>query len=194
MCITYYFFYPIQNLSHIFSTTRTRVFGRWVDSISNTTNIRLFSRNTYESQRTQQLLAEAISQDRAMEWMIIKMRIFWDISLIVLIGVNILLLVDMYQKNQVSVGNFSFIISLLISIFYNLWYLAAQFVTFAEEAGKCKQALSIMETLQKIVDKPTANPLVIKDGKIEFLDVTFHYYEGGRLFKNKIFSCLHDKK
>lgn len=183
--ISYYFFYPIQNLSHIFSTTRTKVFGCWVDSISNITNIRLFSRNAYESQRIRKSVAEAVSQDRAMEWTIIKMRIFWDISIIVLIGVNILLLVNLYQKAQVSVGDFSFIISLSISIFYNLWYLASQFVTFAEEAGKCKQALSIMEMPHEIVDKKEAKPLVVKEGKIEFINVTFHYDEGTRLFKNK---------
>lgn len=185
LCISYCFFHPIQNLSHIFSTTRTKVFGRWVDSISNITNIRLFSRNIYENQRIRESVAEAVSQDRAMEWMIIKMRIFWDISIIVLIGVNILLLVNMYQSNQVSVGDFSFIISLSISIFYNLWYLASQFVTFAEEAGKCKQALSIMEMPHEIVDKKEAKPLMVKEGQIEFHDVTFHYQEGAHLFKNK---------
>lgn len=185
LCISYFFFYPIQHLSHLFSTTRTEVFGRWVDSISNITNIRLFSRNSYESQRIRASVAQAVRQDRAMEWVIIKMRIFWDISIIVLIGVNILLLVNMYQKNQVSVGDFSFIISLSISIFYNLWYLASQFVTFAEEVGKCKQALSIMEVPHEIVDKIGAKPLEITGGQIEFLDVTFHYQEGGRLFKNK---------
>lgn len=183
--ISYYFFYPIQNLSHIFSTTRTKVFGRWVDSISNITNIRLFSRNAYESKRIRKSVADAVEQDRAMEWTIIKMRIFWDISIIVLIGTNILLLVNMYQKSQVSVGDFSFIISLSISIFYNLWYLASQFVTFAEEAGKCKQALSIMEMPHEIVDKKEAKPLRVKEGKIEFHDVSFHYHEGARLFKNK---------
>ncbi|ARM32149.1 ABC transporter ATP-binding protein [Legionella longbeachae] len=185
LCISYYFFRPIQNLSHIFSTTRTKVFGQWVDSISNIANIRLFSRNTYESQRIRDSVAEAVSQDRAMEWMIIKMRIFWDISIIVLISVNILLLVNMYQNNQVSIGDFSFIISLSISIFYNLWYLASQFVTFAEEAGKCKQALSIMEMPHEIVDKKEAKPLLVKEGQIEFHDVTFHYHEGVHLFKNK---------
>lgn len=185
LAITYYFFSTIQNLSHVFSTTRTKVFGQWVDSISNITNLRLFSRNHYESQRISQSVAEAVSQDRDMQWVIIKMRIFWDISIIVLIGVNIVLLVNMYQKSQVSVGDFSFIISLSISIFYNLWYLASQFVTFAEEVGKCKQALSIMEVPHEIVDDKEAKPLIVKDGKIEFHDVTFHYHEGAALFNNK---------
>lgn len=185
LLISYFFFHPIQVLSHAFSTTRTKVFGLWVDSISNITNLRLFARNSYENHEIGKAVAKAVSQDRAMEWMIIKMRIFWDISIIVLIGSNILLLVSMYKKNQVTVGDFSFIISLSISIFYNLWYLASQFVTFAEEVGKCKQALSIMESSHEIVDKTDAKPLLVTEGKIEFADVTFHYHEGATLFNNK---------
>jgi ATP-binding cassette subfamily B protein len=58
-------------------------------------------------------------KDRAMQWSILKMRAFWDLSIIVLIAINLYVLVTMYAKNQVSVGDFSFIISLSISIFYN---------------------------------------------------------------------------
>lgn len=185
LLISYFFFHPIQALSHAFSTSRTKVFGLWVDSISNITNLRLFARNAYENENTGKAVATAVSQDRAMDWMIIKMRIFWDISIIALIGANMFLLVGMYKKNLVTVGDFSFIISLSISIFYNLWYLASQFVTFAEEVGKCKQALSIIESPHEIVDKADAKPLQVTDGKIEFVDVTFNYNEGAALFTNK---------
>lgn len=183
--ISYFFFQPIKTLSHDFSTSRTKVFGLWVDSISNITNLRLFARNSYENQTIGKAVAQAVSQDRAMDWMIIKMRIFWDISIVGLIGFNILLLVSMYRKNLVTVGDFSFIISLSISIFYNLWYLASQFVTFAEEAGKCKQALSIIESPHEIVDNVDAKPLLVREGNIEFVNVSFHYDEGACLFKNK---------
>lgn len=183
--ISYFYFHPIKALSHDFSTTRTKVFGLWVDSISNITNLRLFARNRYESQEIGKSVAKAVKQDRALDWMIIKMRIFWDVSIILLISLNILLLVSMYKKGQVTVGDFSFIISLSISIFYNLWYLASQFVTFAEEVGKCKQALSIIESPHEIVDKVGARPLVVTDGQIKFSDVNFHYSEGACLFKNK---------
>lgn len=185
LLISYYFFKPIQILSHAFSSTRTYVFGQWVDSISNITNLRLFARNTYESQRIKKAVAEAVDQDRAMEWMIIKMRIFWDMSIIVLIGINLLVLVNMYSKNQVSVGDFSFIISLSITMFFNVWYLASQFVTFAEEIGKCKQALSIMEAPHEVVDRANAKPLIVTEGQIQFTDVTFFYHEHASLFKNK---------
>lgn len=183
--ISWWFFYPIQRLSQTYSTTGTRVFGLWVDSISNIANIRLFSRNAYENQCIANAIAEVTSQDRSLQWMMMKMRIFWDISIVLFMGINILLLVTLYTRNQVTVGDFSFIISLSISILWNLWFLASQFVSFAKEAGKCKQALSIMETPHEIVDVKNAKPLIVSEGSIEFSDVTFHYHEGKDLFQNK---------
>lgn len=179
------FFKPIHHLSHIFATSKTTLVGKMVDSISNITNVRLFSKHSYENELIQAATLDTITKDRTMEWAIIKMRVFWDISIIVLIGINIYVLLSMYSKNQVSVGDFSFIISLSISIFYNLWYLASQFVNFAEELGKCKQALSIITAPQEIIDSATSKPLIVTKGRIAFERVSFHYDDGAHLFKNK---------
>ena len=179
------FFKPIHDLSLVFSTSKNTVVGALVDSISNITNVRLFSRNDYEDELIQKSMFTAVSNDRAMQRTILKMRIFWDISIVVLIGINLCVLVVMYGKNQVSIGDFSFIISLSISIFFNLWYLASQFVVFAEELGKFRQALTIITSEHEIADKPGAQALIVTQGRIEFDNVTFHYDEGSHLFKNK---------
>lgn len=183
--ISYIYFAPIRQLSNAFATSKTIAVGKIVDSISNIINVRLFARHPYEDQLIKEATADALNKDRRMQWTMLGMHLFWDVSIIVLIGVNILILIYMYSKNQVSVGDFSFIISLSMSIFYNLWWLATQFVTFNEEAGKCKQALTILEAAHDIVDKPDAKPLFITQGEIEFNKVTFHYDEGVHLFRNK---------
>lgn len=179
------FFKSIQQLSTVFAVSKTTLMGKMVDSISNIINMRLFSRNHYENKLNRQATEDTITKDRAMQWAIIKMRVLWDVSIVVLIGINLTILVNMYSKNQVSVGDFSFIISLSMNIFYNLWFLASQFVTFAEELGKCNQALSIMTAPHEIVDLVSAKPLKVTQGKIEFKQVSFHYDEGTHLFKNK---------
>jgi ATP-binding cassette subfamily B protein len=183
--IAIYFFEPIHDLSNVFAASKTTLVGKLVDSISNVTNVRLFSRSSYENALIQQATFDTINKDRAMQWTILKMRVYWDVSIIVLIGLNLYVLVVMYAKNQVTIGDFSFIISLSISIFYNLWYLASQFVVFAEQLGKCRQALTIISAPHEIVDQSHVKPLVVTQGRIEFDEVTFHYDEGAHLFKNK---------
>jgi ATP-binding cassette subfamily B protein len=185
LVITFVYFKPIRDQSNVFATAKSTVMGKLVDTVSNVTNLRLFSRHTYENRLIKEAVQDTVDKDREMQKTILKMRIFWDVSIIALIGGNLFLLVTMYSKNQVTIGDFSFIISLSISIFYNLWYLAAQFVTFAEELGKCKQALTIISAPHEIKDSADAIPLVVSKGQIEFDDVTFHYDEGNHLFTNK---------
>lgn len=179
------YFKPVHDLSNIFATSKTGLVGKIVDSVSNITNVRLFSRNSYENKLVQEATHDTVEKDQNMQWVILKMRIYWDISIIILIATNLYLLVVMYSKNQVTVGDFSFIISLSISIFYNLWYLASQFVVFAEELGKCKQALTLITEPHEIADKINAKPLKVSQGRIEFKNVSFHYDEAAHLFKNK---------
>src|SRR5438477_6289347 len=106
-----------------------------------------------------------------MQAKIIKMRLFWDISIIVLMSLNLFILLHMYSKNLVSIGDFTFVISLSITILWNLWFIAGQFVSFSEQIGVCKQALSIISLPHEITDVVNARPLNMSSGKIEFHNV-----------------------
>src|SRR3990167_3376319 len=185
LLITFYFLKPIQMLSQDFAESKTSVVGKIVDSISNIVNVLLFARYPEENKYIHQGVKDVVQRDRAMQTKIIKMRFFWDISIIVLMSLNLFVLLRMYSDNLVSVGDFTFVISLSISILWNLWYLASQFVSFSEQVGFCRQALSIITKPHEIVDAVDAKPLVVSKGRIEFDDVTFHYDEGAHLFKNK---------
>lgn len=185
LLITFLFLGPIQHLSEIFAESRTSVVGRMVDSVSNILNVRLFARHSEENKYIHDSIKEAVRNDRAMQAKIIKMRLFWDISIIALMSLNLFVLVHMYSKNLVTIGDFTFVISLSISILWNLWFLAVQFVSFSEQIGLCRQALSIISVPHEIVDTKDAKPLIISKGNIRFHDVNFHYDEGQRLFKNK---------
>ncbi|WP_419419769.1 ABC transporter ATP-binding protein [Legionella sp. D16C41] len=185
LAITFLFLQSIQNLSHIFAEARSSLVGKMVDSISNIVNIRLFAKHGYENNYIGNSIAHTVQQDRNMLAKIIHMRIWWDISIIALLGINLWMLGRMFGQNLVTVGDFSFIITLSISILWNLWFVSSQFVTFSEQVGKCRQALSIINAVHGIVDIKDAKPLVVERGEIQFKDVSFHYADGARLFQNK---------
>jgi len=185
IAITWCFSKPIREYAHLFSASKTTLVGKMVDSISNVTTMRMFSRNRYENQLIDEAALDALDKDSKMQWYILKMRILWDVSIILLIGLNLYALVYMYSKNLVSVGDFAFITSLSISMFFGLWYLASQFVVFSEELGKCNQALSLIIAPHGVTDKPGAKKLIVTHGKITFNHVTFHYDKGAHLFNNK---------
>lgn len=186
LLITFLFFKSIQDLSHVFAEARSSLVGQMVDSISNSVNIRLFSRHRYENTYMNHTIAYTVQTDRNMLKKILKMRLLWDISIVALLGINLIVLSKMYSKGFVTVGDFSFVITLSMSIIWNLWFLAGQFVSFSEQLGKCSQALTLLNTTHGILDTPHAQPLIVHQGKIQFHNVYFHYGEGAtRLFQNK---------
>ena len=167
LAITFLFLKSIQNLSHVFAEARSSLVGKMVDSISNIVNIRLFAKHRYENSYVGESIAYTVQQDRNMLAKIIHMRIWWDVSIVALLGINLWMLGKMYSQNLVTVGDFR------------------QFVSFSEQVGKCRQALTIINAAHDIVDIKDAKPLVVTQGEIQFKDVSFHYGDGAKLFQNK---------
>src|SRR4029079_356143 len=141
----------------------------------NIVNIRLFAQHRYENNYVGESIGYTVQQDRNMLAKIIHMRLWWDASIVALLGINLWMLGKMYSQGLVTVGDFSFIITLSISILWNLWFIAGQFVAFSEQVGKCRQALTIINAAHDIVDIKDAKPLVVTQGEIQFKDVSFHY-------------------
>jgi ATP-binding cassette, subfamily B, bacterial len=183
--ITLCFLKPIQHLSQVLSESASTSTGHIVDSFSNIANVRLFARHREENHYIHRSIKQTVQNDRAMQTKIIYMRLWWDVSIILLLGLNLFILVDMYSKNLISIGDFTFVMTLSVSILWNLWFLASQFVSFSTYVGKCQQALSVVAVPHDIVDVVNAKPLIVSQGKIAFHDVTFHYDEGIHLFANK---------
>lgn len=183
--ITLCFLKTISNLSTIFAESRSSIVGKMVDILSNITNVRLFVRHAFEDKYIEKEVEDTCQKDRNMQAKIIWMRIVWDISIVLFIGLNITLLGIMYKNGSVTVGDFSFIMSLSLSFLWNLWYIAGEFVNFSEQIGVCRQALTIINHQHDIIDAPNSKNLIVTSGEIEFLNVNFHYGNATYLFKNK---------
>ncbi len=183
--ITFYFLKPIQHLALIFAEARSSLMGKMVDSTTNIINIRLFARNNFESEQMHLSIKDCVQKDRDMLQKIMSMRIIGDISIILFLATNLWMLGSLYAKGQVSLGDFSFIITLSISILWNLGFLAGQFVNFSEEVGRCQQALKIIQEPIGIQDQSNAKPLHINNATIEFKNVNFNFNKDSLLFENK---------
>ena len=185
LAITFYFLKPIQDLSLVFAEARSGLMGKMIDGASNIINIRLFARHAYENTIMKQSIDDCFQKNRNMLQKIMYMRMVGDISILLFLTANLWTLGALYAKGQVTLGDFSFIISLSISILWNLWFLIGQFVVFSEEIGRCQQALRIIEEPIGIQDMPDAAPLKVKHAKVEFKNVCFHFNKGKSLFQNK---------
>lgn len=183
--ISLYFSKTVKVLSDDASRSGSELVGKIVDSIGNMMNIRIFSRNSFEEQQIAQSVKVSEDKSRHTQSYILKMRIVLDITVIVFMSSMMLGLIIMYRRSVVTPGDFAFIISLSTSMFLNLWWVTSQFVQFAQELGKCSQALTIITPPHEIADIKNAPPLQAVNGKIEFNQVTFHYNKKDNLFDHK---------
>lgn len=183
--ITVLFTHKTKNLSEAFSESKSTLTGKIVDAITNVTNMRLFAHHDFENTRLNEAVADTVTKDRKVQWYILKMRIFWDFSFISLIGGMLGSLIFLYSQGKITVGDFAFIMTVALNIFMHLWNLGSQFVQFAEELGKCSQALTIITPPHEISDIPNAKTLKVTNGNINFENVTFRYRRNNNLFEDK---------
>lgn len=183
--ISWFFSATIQQYARNFAKARSQHTGSLVDSITNTINTRLFAQKGYEITHIKKVVDNTVRKDRAMQWEMLKMKGVWDITIVSMIVCMLLSLIFMYSRGQVTIGDFSFIMMLAVSVFHSVWWFLSEAVELSEKLEKCKQALSILNTPHEIADQPDAPPLKVTNGEIVFRDVTFWYKKGKNIFEKK---------
>ncbi len=174
-----------QKYSEIFSEAKSKIVGKVVDSLSNILNIKLFSRNAYESRYLRATLADTVAKDKKLHWYLLKVKTFYGLSITVLIGCMTWLLIYERSQNRVTIGDFTLIFTLTMVLIDQVYFLATELVDFAEDIGMCKQALSVVSSKNEIVDCPNAAPLQVPQGEIMFNKVHFRYKKASSIFTDK---------
>ena len=63
--------------------------------------------------------------------------------------------------NQVTTGDFAYVITIVYKIVYDIWTLSEQVGDFFDKLGDLKSSFSILQTPQEIIDKKDAKELII---------------------------------
>ena len=175
----------IHELSKLTSESYSKYSGTLVDIFSNISSVRLFSRFKYETKNLSDSVDDLVYKDRNMLKYIIKMRLVQDITLVGLLGVMFYMLLNLYSKGMVTIGDFALILTITMSIFQAMWHLANKIVDVYRNIGKCYQAMSLIEVKHEIIDQDNAKDLIVKNGAIEFKNVTFSYKNSTPIFSNQ---------
>lgn len=181
-----FFFYP-KTLwySQRFSESNSICMGKLVDSITNIVTAKLFAHHDYERKFLGKYVRESKNRDQDLQWYMIKIKTIQGTSVTLLFGCMVVVLIYAREKQWVTIGDFAFILSLSMTIMQGLWYLASHFLTFSQELGLCKQALTMINTPHEVKDLPGAACLKVTKGEIVFEAVSFHYERGKNIFKDK---------
>lgn len=173
--IAWFFSGYMQKHALAFSKARTFHIGNIVDMITNHGNMRMFGSRSYEIGRLDRIVNDTVEMDKKLEWAKLKLKAVLDGTIVVMMAAMLFSLLFMYSEGKISIGDFSFVIMLSVSVFSYTGRFVREVMGLSSEFGKCKDALSILNTPHGVVDKEGAVPLHVSRGEIEFEDVTFGY-------------------
>lgn len=153
----------------------TRVGGRLADTITNNINLKLFGGGGREYSSFKRMTEK---QFRLRKWT-------WDLSSIneaVQGGLMALLefamlywAVRLYSAGNLSLGDFALIQGYLIQLFSRLWDLGRNIKNIYSRLGDAEEMVEILMKPHEIQDRIDAKNLKVKNGRIQFSQVTFGY-------------------
>ena len=167
------------------SALNSKVTGVLADTITNHSNIKLFA-NYKKERRNFGKVNNQLRKITKFTWDL--SGIFDSIQGLLMIGLEFVMLyfaLQLWQKEQFSIGDLVLVQTYLVTIFYKLWGFGRIIRRYYENMADAKEMTEILETPHEIKDVRNAQKLEVKKGEIEFKDVTFSYHQTRRIF-NKL--------
>lgn len=184
VCISLYFSKTINKYSTIYGKNKALVAGKIVDAVSNISVIRMFSSQKYERNYLKQFLDKTVASDQNMQWFMFKLRYALGISCTIMICTLIYYIILLRSNLEITVGQCVLIITLCLTVLYDIWDLTQEFGDLFEQIGSFTQSLTLLEKYT-IKDKKKATKLIVNKPRIEFKNVTFSFKNNDNSFNNQ---------
>ncbi len=163
---------------------RSVLSGKIVDAVTNIMNTKIFSQLEYERDNLNHYLDFEVRTSRNTFWFMERIRWFQFLSTLFLQVVIILYSLKIWQKGEITVGDFSMVTTLALLIINDARSLSRRFLEFFEYLGNISEGVGIMIVPHDILDSVNAQTMNVSEGKIDFKNVTFEYVADKEIFKN----------
>ncbi len=164
-----------RKLAKQYAAARSSVSGKIVDSVTNMLNAKIFARLDFERKYLLSYLDTEVAAARKTFWFMEAMRWFQFLAAMVLQVTIIVMALNLWSKQIISVGSFAMVTSLSLLLINDARGLSRRFLEFFEYLGNISDGVGIIVKPHELLDRPGAQPLVVKSGEIEFDQVRFGY-------------------
>lgn len=162
----------------------SKVGGRLADVISNIFALKIFSAKVREKNSFHEV-AKNEQKHRDDSWYFGLTQEAVQAGLMTLVqSIVLYLIIKFWIEGTMTTGTVVLIQTYMIIIFDRLWELSKAFTRFIESAADMKEVVDIFEIVPDILDKENPEVCRMKDGNIEFKDISFIYESGQDVFTN----------
>ncbi|MBI2462655.1 MAG: ABC transporter ATP-binding protein [Candidatus Spechtbacteria bacterium] len=175
LAINYFFIIYSIKYDEKSSAMDSIVSGQLADTLTNNTNVKLFTGIKYEISQFVKLTEEQFRLRRFAWWLAESSEAVRAGLMVILEFVIFYFAISLWQSGQIGVGDFVLIQSYLIDLFGRLWGFARAMRNMFRYLANAEEMVEIINTPHGIIDKSRAKKLKVTNGEVEFRDVTFAY-------------------
>lgn len=145
------------------------------DTLTNSITVKLFT-----SQKQEQTLFENVME----RWRVAQTNLWHIEGIAEAIQAGLMILaefvmfyvaIQLWQKGQLTIGDFALIQGFMIGIFHRVWGIGKSVRHVYEAFADAAEMVEILETPHEVKDYPKTKSLVVSDAKISFDEVTFKF-------------------
>lgn len=173
-----------MGLSNLEASSDAVVRGNMVEYLNNIFAIKIFASQKHEQKKLSQSLEVFVHKSKASllfvrSYFMIQGSIF---SLYMLLCVCFM--IYLRRAHRITSGDFALLFMLNLDVAWWMLGLLQPLKNFIIDFGFVEQALTLLDTIPEIQDKPGASILRVTQGAISFQNVTFGYGANEPLFQN----------
>jgi ATP-binding cassette subfamily B protein len=157
--------------------------GKSIDAISNIFIIKSYAREKHECLYLQKALKESAEKEKTWLCFLMKIKTFYAGSMALLFIGLLWILIHAKNNQLVTVGDFALTLTLAATFVRDMLLMTNHLMSFSEQVGICKQALSLFSQPLSL-SSPTTH-LQVSQGEIVFHRVSFSYQNKQSLFREK---------
>lgn len=182
--INYFITIQINRLSQEYNLAKHEVMGKVSDQIGNIQSIKLFASRKFEIDYLHNNISQGyIPKEIKFSKFYLVSGMINDILSTAVVLVVLAIMITLRMHNKISIGDFVFVIGMIIQFQDNLWHLMQAFHYFSDKAGDFKSSLDVYnaDVSEDLTPVTSINP--DKLYQIEYRNIDFNFNT-----KRKVFS------
>lgn len=185
LTLTKYFIKNVNQASYINSNDKSILSGSIVDTIANILSMKLMSNKSYEIDYIIKIQTQEKNSNKSMIQTINIFLLWIDITTTIMLVSFIYFLLTSLNEEKINLGDFVFILSLVIGIISKMHYLSKVSAELFQEIGRSEESLSLITDITENQTGSYNKSFCISTARIEFKNVTFSYDNQNYIFRNK---------
>ena len=179
-----YFVPKLKKVSREQADARSMMTGRVVDSYTNISTVKLFSHAHREAGYARQGMDDfLVTVHRQMRLVTLYHFLIYFNNAFLVFSISALS-IWLWMSSVVSIGSIAIAIAMCLRINGMSQWIMWEVSSLFENMGIVHDGMSMMVKPQEVVDCQDASKLEVKDGRVEFDRVDFHYGRPGGIMEN----------